>query len=171
MPEGNAFDEKKGMRLNKGLLCAIPSLIFSLVCLYASITYPNLKTDYMQVSASFFPTVVSVIMAAVSLIMLIEAIVKPDIREPLSDTEKKAYLRGILAIADCIFYVAIFKPVGYIISSILALFAMMVIFGNRKWKAMIITSIAMPIVLYLVFYYALQTNLPAGVLQYVAELF
>ncbi|HBR08915.1 MAG TPA: hypothetical protein DD735_08495, partial [Clostridiales bacterium] len=62
------------------------------------------------------------------LIILIEAIVKPDIREPLSDTEKKAYLRGILAIADCIFYVAIFKPVGYIISSILALFAMMVIF-------------------------------------------
>ena len=58
MPEVNSTNEKKARGLNKGLLCAIPCLILSVVCLVCSRTYPKLQADYMQVSASFFPTVV-----------------------------------------------------------------------------------------------------------------
>ncbi|MCI7742410.1 MAG: tripartite tricarboxylate transporter TctB family protein [Clostridiales bacterium] len=170
MPEKTS-EEKKGMRINKGILTAIPCLIFSVLCLVASRTYPNLTASYMLVSASFFPTIVSVLAIIMSLIMLIEAIVKPDVRDPLTAQEKKGYLRGLLTILDCLAYLLLFKPLGYILSSILAYFALMVIFGNRRWVLMVIMSIVLPVALYLAFYYLLQTNLPMGVLQYVVDLF
>mgnify|MGYP004619295073 FL=1 len=166
MPEVNSTNEKKARGLNKGLLCAIPCLILSVVCLVCSRTYPKLQADYMQVSASFFPTVVSVMMVAMSVIMLIEAIVKPKYAEPLTPDQKKGYLRGLLAILNIIAYALLFKPLGYIVSSIIAVFLMMLIFGNRKWKIMIPISIILPIILYLVFYYLMQTALPAGILQF-----
>lgn len=162
--------EKKPARLNRGLLTAIPCLAASCLCLIASRTYPNLTADYMAVSAAFFPTIVSAIMVAVSLIMLLFAFIKPDIVE-ISDATKRAYIRGLLAILICVIYVAIFKPVGYIVSSVLAVFAMMLVFGNRKWKQMIIISVVFPVLLYLAFYYGLSTNLPSGVLGLIAELF
>lgn len=168
MSENNSVSEKKEIRFNKGLLTAIPCLLFSLVCLYCSRTYPKLSADYMLVSASFFPTIVSIIAIAMSVIMLIAAIIKPERSEPLDEQQKRGLIRGILAILNCILYVLIFKPVGYIISSIICLFFMMLIFGNRKWVTMMIISIVFPILLYLCFFYLLQTNLPMGILSFIA---
>lgn len=165
MPESNPA-EKKEFRLNKGLLTAIPCLLVSLAALYCSRTYPGLYADYMLVSAAFFPTVVSIVAVICSILMLIKAIVKPEYAEPLTAEQKKGYLRGVLTILDCLIYVLIFKPVGYIISTIAALFALMVIFGNRKWVPMAIISVVLPILLYLAFHYLLQTNLPVGILTF-----
>ena len=106
-----------------------------------------------------------------SVLMVIKAIVKPEYREPLTALEKKGLLRGALTIVDCIAYILLFKPLGYILSSILAYFALMVIFGNRKWLQMVIMAIALPLVLYFAFFYLLQTNLPMGVLQVLVDLF
>lgn len=170
MPEA-ASTEKKGMRINKGLLTAIPCLVFSILCMVGSRTYPNLSASYMLVSASFFPTIVSGIAIAMSVLMLIKAIVRPEYREPLSAQEKKGLLRGCLTIVDCIVYILLFKPLGYILSSILAYFALMLIFGNRKWLQMIIMAIVLPLILYFAFFYLLQTNLPTGVLQGLVDLF
>lgn len=163
--------EGGGMRINKGLICAIACLLFSILYLVAARTYPNLSADYMLVSASFFPTVVAVVMIICSVIMLVKAIVKPEIREPLTKKEKTGYLRAILTIIDCIIYSLLFEPLGYIISSALALFALMIIFGNRKWWLMAVVSVVLPILIYLLFYYVMQTNLPAGPLGFMAELF
>lgn len=168
MSENNSVSKKKEIRFNKGLLTAIPCLLFSLLCLYCSRTYPKLSADYMLVSASFFPTIVSILAIAMSLIMLITAIIKPDISDPLDEQQKKGLLRGLLAILNCLLYTLIFKPVGYIISSIVCLFIMMLIFGNRRWVPMIIISIVLPILLYLGFFYLLQTNLPMGILSFLA---
>ena len=163
--------EGGGLRINKGLICAIACLLFSVLYLVAARTYPNLSTDYMLVSAAFFPTVVAIVMIVCSVVMLIKAIVKPEVRAPLSKKEKTAYTRGLLAILDCIVYALLFEPLGYIVSSTLALFVLMIIFGNRKWWLMALVSIVLSVLLYLLFYYVMQTNLPAGVLGYVAELF
>ena len=163
MSEKNAAGTEKVLRVNKGLLTAIGCLVFSCVCLWASRTYPNLSAPYMNISASFFPTMVSIIMVLLSVVMLIKAFTKPEICE-ISPAQQKAYLRGLLAIVVSLVYVLIFKPVGYILSSIVCLFAMMLVFGNRKWVPMAIISVALPILLYMVFYYVLKTNLPAGLL-------
>lgn len=165
MPENLSSETKKELRINKNLLIAIPCLIFSVACLICSRTYPNLSASYMLVSASFFPTIVSVLAIIMSVIMLVRAFIKPEYLKPLSEQQKRGYLRGILTILDCYLYILLFKPLGYILSSILCYFILMVIFGNRKWGLMIVMSIALPIVLYLAFFYLLQTNLPAGVLS------
>lgn len=164
MPEKSS-EQKKGLRINKGLLTAIPCLLFSVLCLVASRTYPKLSASYMLVSASFFPTIVSIIAIAMSLIMLIKAIVKPEIREPLTDLEKKGLLRGLFTIADCFVYILLFKRLGYILTSMICYFALMLIFGNRKWVQMIIMAIVLPLILFFAFTKLLGTNLPLGVLQ------
>lgn len=166
MPEQSS-QQKAGPRINKGLLTAIPCLIFSVLCLVASRTYPKLSASYMLVSASFFPTIVSCIAIAMSLIMLVKAIVKPEMREPLTPQEKKGLFRGALTIVDCIAYILLFKPLGYILTSVLCYFALMLIFGNRKWLQMIIMAIVLPVVLFFAFTRLLGTTLPLGLLQYI----
>ena len=166
MPESTPSSEKKGIRLNKGLITAISCLAVSLVFLYCSRTYPNLQADFLVVSASMVPTLVSVIAVVMSVIMLIGAIVKPEYTEPLTDLQIKGFLRGLLAIVDCFVYVLLFKPLGYILSSMLAVFVMMLIFGNRKWWLMALISVVLPIVLYFAFHGLLQTNLPVGILTF-----
>lgn len=166
MPESTSSSEKKELRLNKGLITAIVCLAVSLIFLYCSRTYPNLQADFMIVSASLIPTIVSVIAVVMSVIMLIKAIVKPEYTEPLTELQKKGLLRGLLAIADCFVYVLLFEPLGYILSSMLAVFVMMIIFGNRKWWLMAVISVVLPIALYFAFHGLLQTNLPVGVLKF-----
>ncbi len=166
MPD-NANAGKQGVRINKGLLTAIPCLIFSVLCMVASRTYPKLTASYMLVSASFFPTIVSGIAIAMSLIMLVKAILKPEFRDPLTAQEKKGLFRGLLTIADCFVYILLFKPLGYILTSTLCYFALMLIFGNRKWLQMVIMAIVLPLLLFFAFTRLLGTNLPLGVLQYI----
>lgn len=166
MPESTPSSEKKGIRINKGLITAIGCLVVSLLFLYCSRTYPNLDADFMIVSAALIPTIVSTIAVVMSVILLIKAIIKPEYTEPLTDQQKRGLLRGLFAILDCFVYVLLFKPLGYILSSMLAVFAMMLIFGNRKWWLMVLISVVLPILLYFAFHGLLQTNLPTGILTF-----
>lgn len=166
MPESTSSSGKKGMRINKGLITAIGCLVVSLVFLYCSRTYPNLDADFMVVSAAMIPTIFSVIAVVMSVLLLVKAIVKPEFTEPLTELQKRGLIRGLLAIADCLVYVLLFKPLGYILSSMLAVFAMMLIFGNRKWWLMVLISVVLPILLYFAFHGLLQTNLPVGILTF-----
>lgn len=161
---GTGAKQVKG--INKSLPTALLCLVVSVAYMICARTYPGLNPAYLDISAAFFPTVVAGIMIVCSVVMLIKAIVKPEIREPLSAEEKKGYLRGILTILTCLIYVLIFKPVGYIVSSMLAVFALMLIFGNRRWKIIIPITIVFPILLYLAFSYGLKIVLPAGILSF-----
>lgn len=166
MPNKPSEKNTKSGGINKGLLTAIPCVLLSAAYLVCARTYPNLNPDYLDISASFFPTLVAVIMIICSLSMLVKAIIKPEIRKPLSASEKKGLLRGVLTILVCFLYVIAFKPVGYIISSMLAVFALMVIFGNRRWGLITVITICFPILLYVAFRFGLRIKLPVGILTF-----
>lgn len=161
--------EKKARQINVGLLTAIPCLIASCVLLYLTLSYPGLERDYLLVSARFFPRTVCIVMVAASIWLLIDAIIKPKKRDPLDAEEKVGYRRGVLAMICALGYVLLFKPLGYIVSSIVVLFLMMLIFGNRKWNQMIIISIVFPVILYFAFKYGLKTPLPEGILEFLVK--
>lgn len=161
--------EKKTRQINTGLLTAIPCLIVSCILLYIACTYPGLERDYLLVSARFFPRTVSIIMVVSSVWLLIDAILKPKKRDPLDAEEKVGYRRGVLAMICALGYVLTFKVLGYIVASIIVLFLMMLIFGNRKWVQMIIISIVFPIILYFAFKYGLKTPLPEGILEFLVK--
>ncbi len=160
--------EKIGKRsvFNRDLLTACICLAVSCLYMYCARTYPNLNPDYLEVSASFFPTLVASVMIICSLSMLVKAIVKPKIYEPITPEKKRGLLRGILTILVCLLYVLAFKPLGYIPSSMLAVFAVMIIFGNRRWPVIIAVTIIFPILLYAAFRYGLKIKLPVGILTF-----
>ena len=161
--------EKKVKQINIGLLTAIPCLIVSCVLLGLVLAYPGLERDYLLVSARAFPRVVCILMVASSVWLLIDAITKPKLRAPLTAEEKVSFRRGVLAILCTLGYVLLFKTLGYIVSSVIVLFLMMLIFGNRKWKQMIIISIVFPVILYFAFKFGLKTPLPEGILEFLVK--
>lgn len=162
---GNEKQEKRS-GINRDLLTAVVCLAVSVTYMICARTYPNLSPSYLAVSAAFFPTIVAAVMIVCSLFMLIKAIIKPKQYEALTPEMKRGYLRGLLTILVSFLYVLAFKPVGYILSSMLAVFALMVIFGNRKWLLMCIITIVFPVLLYVAFRYGLNIKLPVGILTF-----
>lgn len=164
--EMNSAGSKRRLIVNKDFLTALVCLAVSVTYMICARTYPNLSPDYLEVSAAFFPTIVAAAMIVCSVCMLIKAIVNPKHYEPMTSTEKRGYLRGLLTILVCFVYVLIFEPLGYILSSMLAVFTLMIIFGNRRWPVVIAITVVFPIVLYVAFRYGLLIRLPAGILTF-----
>ncbi len=164
--ENNSGTQGKKSGINRDLLTAIVCLAISVTYMICARTYPNLNPDYLAISASFFPTLVAAIMILCSISMLIKALIKPKSYEPLTAEQKRGYLRGLLTILVCLLYVMLFKPLGYIPSSMLAVFALMIIFGNRRWPVIIVITVLFPILLYVAFRYGLRIRLPVGILTF-----
>ena len=76
-------------------------------------------------------------------------------------------VRGLVTIGLLLFYVATFRWLGFLISSILYLFAQLMVFtkkGKRRWLLNGIISVALPGVIYVLFVYVMNYMLPMGIL-------
>ena len=70
----------------------------------------------------------------------------------------------------CIFCVAAFKALGYVLVSAIVSAAIMVLIGKRNWLQIVLVSILVPLVMWLIFYKVLTVNIPMGVLQFLRDL-
>lgn len=71
----------------------------------------------------------------------------------------------LLSIATLIIYFLLLRPLGFIVDSIWIVALMMYKMGCKNKIALIIWSIAMPLLIFCVFYYLLYVGLPMGVLS------
>lgn len=72
------------------------------------------------------------------------------------------FRRLALLVLTMIFYIVLFKPLGYLISTILLLIITMKIGQVKGWKAPVIVSIITAIFFYMVFKMFLSVPLPTG---------
>ena len=156
---------------NKDILTGLVLLILSVSMAFYSLEYRNSSTFDTDVGSNFLPMVCSIAIAVLSSIFIISAVFNKDEaynkKVPLMKSSRLDMARCIASIVLLLVYVICFRPVGFLLSSVVYLFLQITIFTTkekRDWIAIIITSVTLPVVSYFLFVHVLNYMLPAGIL-------
>ena len=148
----------------KGIITSILFLAFSIVMIVFARQYkPMMQND---LGSGFFPMVVGIAMAALSVLRLVLAF-----REKKGEVKKSGddLMGGLATIILIGGYCIAFNPIGFIISTIIYLFFQILILTpkeKRSWPITIAISLVAPVAFYVLFVYAINTPLPKGLLSF-----
>jgi putative tricarboxylic transport membrane protein len=108
----------------------------------------------------FFPFLSGTIILVFSLVILLQGCFgRSKNKESFGEVRRPAMLVGIL-----ILFVAILEPVGFIITSLIAIALVLLVMGVRSWQALLVSSFAFSIGTFVLFDRLLGIALPAGIL-------
>lgn len=159
------------------LVASILFIVFGAWALMQTYGFQEVKNTYVQ--PALFPQIMTVGLLIFSIILFVQSVIKlTTMKETDPLAEKAATIdprdRGVLAalavIVLCVFFVAAFKALGYVLASAVISAAIMVLIGKRNWLQIVLVSILVPLVMWLIFYKVLTVNIPMGVLQPLRDL-
>ena len=125
-------------------------------------------------NAAFLPRLIFGVLIVIGIVMIVQGIqdIKKNKKKLLEgealEKASRETLRSLGALCILLLYILCFKPVGFIISSILFLVGMMFYMTkkeDRKPIVFIIISVVMTLVVYFCFKKFLYIYLPAGILK------
>lgn len=171
--------------MKKTKTMAFSNLIVALIFIVGGIWAWTQTTGLQEVKGSYvqpstFPQIMIVGLEIFSVILLIQSVYKlmtMKENDPLAAptgtlnfvTDKG--VRGALAvIVLCVFFVAAFKTLGYVLCSFIISIIIMYIIGKRKWSQMILVSVLVPLGMWFIFYKVLTVNIPMGPLEFLRDL-
>ncbi len=135
-------------------------VILAVLVYYSSSQMP---TDTAGLGAGGFPKFVAVCLGGFGTILSIKAFLqikkgKKDVRK--LDLKELAF-SGLLVAAFAL-YIALVKPLGYILSTTIFLFVFMLIYGERIWLRMVVISVAFSLIVFYLFTEVFNIMLPHG---------
>jgi uncharacterized membrane protein len=123
-----------------------------------------------DVGPAFMPKVVAVAIMLVSISKLFITLRNNEVSYKEKRTSEDDKLGSLMTILNLGAYVLLFKPLGFIVSSILFLVIQMCILSDKTTfkpiKFVVISTIS-TIAIYLLFVYAFHLMLPAGLLDFI----
>lgn len=126
----------------------------------AELSEDSITSQYSKPST--YPMILAVLLIILSFSLIIRNLFLTKVAE--SNQKKgldiKSFIPVILLIVLSLLYVSVVKIFGYIATTVVFLVATMLLFGERKILTLISVGIAVPLLLYIVFYYMLQVQLP-----------
>ena len=145
----------------KSILTSVLFLIFG-VFLFVQATGVKhmMKND---VGSGFFPKVIAIAIIAAAAIRLVMALREKESESKASGSDMAG---GWITIALIGIYVLAFNPVGFIISTIVYLFAQILVLTpkeKRNWITISAISIIAPFALYALFTHVISSPLPKGI--------
>lgn len=151
------------------IISAIIGMAFSLICFLDTFTFKQFKN--VPVGPEAFPRALAVGLFLCCLALLVTNLKTTEANKAPAPTLslKDAWIRNaLLALVVITVYALLWEPVGFLIVTPFALFALIYLMGKRQWRLMIIVSVAAPIVVWALFRYLLGITLPMGVLEFLA---
>lgn len=152
----------------KDVISSIVFLLFGIGLYIASLSVTSIiKND---VGPAFMPKIVAaaiMILAVTKLIFALKNNREGYVTKKEDDEDKKG---GMLTIVALLLYVILFDVLGFILSTVLYLFAQFMILsnnGNRKGVLFGILAIIVPLIIYFMFVYGFDLILPSGVLGFI----
>jgi putative tricarboxylic transport membrane protein len=140
------------------------------VWIYSAVTFPRRWDN--QIGPAFFPRLLSVGMILLCAALIVQTIRKVPQGEGFVFTPgNPAFRRILITFAACVVFGVLLKVLGFILCSVLLLFGLMYMMGNRKIPQMIGVSLITSLVVQLVFEKLLGIALPYGLLEPVFLLF
>mgnify|MGYP000844270422 FL=1 len=119
----------------------------------------------MKIGPGFFPTILAASLIIFSLALMANAVRGRSIgkAEPFRWADPGVRRGATMLIAAGLFCVAL-KPLGFIPTALVFLLTMMLVFGNRKPRALVLAPLLVTAGIWLIFEKLLHLNLPQGVL-------
>ncbi|MCR5293620.1 MAG: tripartite tricarboxylate transporter TctB family protein [Lachnospiraceae bacterium] len=150
------------------LITSVFFLIFGIWLILYARTFP--ESAIVSIGPDFMPTTIGLLMAVLAAILLVQSIMalkKP--AEIKADEDAPEYKRVIESLVLSLAYVFLLQPVGFIISTLVYLFAQIFVLApevNRTKKDLIIFAVVDVVFTFIVFFlfrYGFKIVLPAGI--------
>lgn len=117
---------------------------------------------------SFFPILIATALLALSLSLLAVGVIELRRSGHVDAGTSSGPLQRapIYALAAAILYLAVLPYAGFIVASIPMFAALMYFYGSRNKIMIAISSVLIPVALYIIFRFAFQIILPRGILEF-----
>lgn len=151
---------KKRLPITMSINILFLGLVFIFAVAYTSLAFAMPFGSLRSPGAGFIPRIVGVLAVIISAALLLNDILKGE----GGQKEKLAHpMRFIWYLVSFIGYVLIFRPVGYVISTMLFTFVLCKVMGNKIWLCAVI-GVCTGVAFYIVFS-LLSVPLPMGILS------
>jgi hypothetical protein len=161
---------KNSQSLAAGLLMLLLGLAVIFLLIPHGVVEPR-KVKFAALSPSYYPRIVAICLAVLGLAVTIRSLSwRSDFRTEatgLSDKAGKhpnAFVRIAMFFAIMLFFAIAIKPLGFLITSAIAMLASMILAGERRPALIATLSIALPLLLYFFFLKVAGIPIPTGVL-------
>ena len=146
------------------LLFAVAMLALSVIFIFflipAQTKVSNMETTMQP---SVFPTIASVIIAAASVIMIVQLLIGKIKPEYMGDGETDL-LRLLILLAGVLAYILLIQYVGFYVITLISMVAMQRFYARSKWITSIVVNVLFLVIVYGLFEIGLQIPMPSGIL-------
>ena len=157
----------------RDLLAACSFIAISLLILFVAIplgVQEPKKVKFVALSPSYYPRLVCYCLFLFGLLLLIKKglATKKTASQPASQNEESTQLKPqmLLVLGGILFFYYITLPVlGFVLSSTLVLFVLLLLAGDRNIPALLIIPLLLPITVYWFFTKVANIPIPAGILE------
>lgn len=138
---------------------AAVALVLS-VCGYFLAQGLEIRTETGGVDPRWWPTLLSLLAAALSVALLLIAILRPPFdRSDLEVASKQGWTRLGIALVCAILFVVLWQLAGYLVATPIFLAALLWVFGGRGWKTLILFPVLTTAFTYVLFHTLLKVPL------------
>lgn len=165
----------------KAFVNFVGAIVFMVIGIWAWIqtgNFEEVKNTYVQPST--FPRIMIVGLMIFSIVLLVQSAfrllamkdgnIQEEKAESINFIKDKGVLGGVIVILLCIAFVALLKPLGYVICSTLISLVIMYLIGKRNWLQMILVSVLVPLCMWFIFFKVLTVNIPMGPLSFLRDI-
>jgi putative tricarboxylic transport membrane protein len=143
----------------------ITSLLLALLGLYVAFEGYSLKIGSLQnPKPGFLVLWAGIILAGLSLLLFIKTFRSPDAIS-ISPWQGVQWQKGLKIIIYLVMYVAVFKWLGFLISTFILLLLLFKSLESQRWSIALLLSAVTTILCFFVFGYFLELRFPQGILK------
>lgn len=148
------------------IVCALIGIAFACVAIYMTTNFRQFVN--VPVGPEVFPRIMAAGLIICSAALLVQSLLKKtDEKAPPVSPRDRGIQRMLMAAAVIVAFRLLWQPVGFLILAPIVLFLLMLISDFRNYKVMAVISIAVPVVVWFLFWQVLVIELPLGPLEQV----
>lgn len=133
---------------------------------YLYLSYNLKEYPYVPVDSDFVPKILGYLLIILAIFLFFDKSSETKEEKEKRQVPKKEML-VLLAVGGMIFlYIFLLEIIGFVLSSMLFIFACSWFLGYRKLVTTILVAVLFPLIMYLSFNYLLQIRLPQGLLPF-----
>ncbi len=157
------MDPKKHLWIrNKSSFLGSCMLLFSVLLFFLIARFPDTANEYRTISPTFFPYMLSAILAGLSMLLILEGRrTAPGPVFSIRFNSRPTYRTGLLLLVLVIFALTL-THLGFATASMLFMLTAQLLLGERKFMPLVLFTLAIPWAMYFVFGKLFKIPLPMG---------
>ena len=160
------MSSSRKLDITAGLFFIVIAVLVAWVAIPYGVQEPK-KVKFLALSPSYYPRLVSYCLLAFGILLLLTRLVTRKIDESDSDSAFRSNWVTILLciVATLGIWYAGLEYLGFVLSSALALFVLLILAGERNKIALAVIPLLLPLALHVFFTKVANIPIPAGVLR------